>query len=277
MRSETPRRRIALGLEYHGGGYAGWQAQHDPELPTVQATLERALARVAARPVTTVCAGRTDAGVHAGAQVVHFDTDAERPLRAWVLGTNAWLPRDISVQWARVVPDDFHARFSAEYRCYRYLILSRPQRPALLAGAICHERHTLDAQRMHAAAQALLGERDFSAFRAAGCQSRTPMRRVERIAVERHGELIAIDIRANAFLLHMVRNIAGSLLVIGRGERAPEWMGELLVGGDRTQAGATAPAHGLYLVEVGYAARWGLPVAESGAIPGVLSALTGFC
>lgn len=277
MRSETPRRRIALGLEYHGGGYAGWQAQHDPELPTVQATLERALARVAARPVTTVCAGRTDAGVHAGAQVVHFDTDAERPLRAWVLGTNAWLPRDISVQWARVVPDDFHARFSAEYRRYRYLILSRPQRPALLAGAICHERHTLDAQRMHAAAQALLGERDFSAFRAAGCQSRTPMRRVERIAVERHGELIAIDIRANAFLLHMVRNIAGSLLVIGRGERAPEWMGELLVGGDRTQAGATAPAHGLYLVEVGYAARWGLPVAKSGAIPGVLSALTGFC
>lgn len=277
MRSETPRRRIALGLEYHGGGYAGWQAQHDPRLPTIQAALERALGRVAARPVTTVCAGRTDAGVHAGAQVVHFDTDAQRPLRAWVLGTNAWLPRDISVQWARVVPDDFHARFSAEYRRYRYLILSRPQRPALLAGAVCHERRTLDEGQMHTAAQALLGERDFSAFRAAGCQSRTPMRRVERIAVERHGELIVIDIRANAFLLHMVRNIAGSLLAIGRGERAPGWMEELLAGGDRTRAGVTAPAQGLYLVEVGYAARWGLPVPGSGTIPGVLSALTGFC
>lgn len=277
MTHEVPRRRIALGIEYHGGRYAGWQSQSDPVLPTIQATLEEALGRVAAQPVRTVCAGRTDAGVHASAQVVHFDVTVQRPLRAWVLGANAWLPPDISVQWARHMPDGFHARFSAEYRRYRYLILSRPQRPALLAGAVCHERRRLDEQRMHEAAQSLLGERDFSAFRAAGCQSRTPMRRIERISVERHGDLLAIDVQANAFLLHMVRNIAGSLLAIGRGERPVTWLGELLAGRDRTRAGITAPATGLYLVEVGYATHWDIPGAARWNDLAALSAVGGFC
>ncbi len=251
--------RIALGVEYHGGSFAGWQAQRTAGLLTVQETLESALERVAAHPVTTTCAGRTDAGVHATGQVVHFDTDAERPLRAWVLGANAVLPRGVSVQWARVVAAAFHARFSAECRRYRYLILTRSQRPALLAGTVCHERRALDVDRMHEAAQSLLGERDFSAFRAAGCQSRTPMRRIERIRVERERDLVVIDVTANAFLLHMVRNIAGSLLAIGRGDRPVDWLAEVLAGRDRRHAGITAPAHGLYLVEVGYAAHWGLP------------------
>lgn len=265
MTHAAARQRIALGLEYHGGAFAGWQAQREPGLATVQETLEAALARVAAHPVSTVCAGRTDAGVHASGQVVHFDTDAERPLRAWVLGANAWLPQGVAVQWARAVAPAFHARFSAVHRRYRYLILTRAQRPALLAGAVCHERRALDAGRMHEAAQSLLGERDFSAFRGAGCQSRTPMRRVARIAVERDGDLLAIDITANAFLLHMVRNIVGSLLAIGRGERPVDWLAEVLEGRDRRCAGITAPAQGLYLVEVGYDAHWGLPSA--GATP----------
>ncbi len=253
--------RIALGVEYDGSRFAGWQAQRTPGVITVQEVLESALERIATRPVTTICAGRTDAGVHASAQVLHFDTDVERPLRAWILGVNALLPRSISVQWAHHVEHDFNARFSAQYRRYRYLILTRAQRPALLAGRVCHERRGLDAACMHEAAQHLLGERDFSAFRGAGCQSRTPMRRVERIGVERDGELVVIDITANAFLLHMVRNIAGSLLAVGRGERPAGWIAEVLAGRDRTRAGITAPAHGLYLVDVGYAAHWGLPPA----------------
>jgi len=256
---ESGLRRVALGLEYRGGAFAGWQAQRSPALPTLQETLERALARVADHPVATVCAGRTDAGVHASLQVVHFDTAALRPARAWIMGVNSLLPADVAVQWAREVPPGFHARFSARYRRYRYLVLARAQRPALLAGAVCHERRTLDAGRMHEAAQCLLGERDFSAFRGSGCQSRTPMRRVDRISVTRAGELVGIDIEANAFLLHMVRNIAGSLLDVGAGERDADWLAAVLASRDRRQAGATAPAHGLYLVDVGYDPGWALP------------------
>lgn len=263
MPGATELRRVALGLEYQGSAYAGWQAQRRPRLPTVQETLERALARVADHPVSTVCAGRTDAGVHASRQVVHFDTPAARPLRAWVMGANSLLPRDVAVQWAREVAPDFHARFSALYRRYRYLVLVRGQRSALLSAAVCHERRALDAVCMHEAAQCLLGEQDFSAFRGAGCQSRTPMRRVDRIAVARAGELLSIEIEANAFLLHMVRNIVGSLLEIGSGERPAGWLGEVLASRDRTLAGATAPAQGLYLVDVGYEARWELPPATA--------------
>ena len=234
MSGTTESRRVALGVEYHGGAYAGWQAQRSPGVPTVQETLEAALSRVANHPVSVVCAGRTDAGVHA------------------------------SAQWAREVGPDFHARFSARYRRYRYLVLTRAQRSALAAGSACLERRPLDAPRMHEAAQCLLGERDFSAFRGAGCQSRTPMRRLDRIAVSRAGELLTIEVEANAFLLHMVRNIAGSLLAIGTGERAPQWLAAVLESRDRTLAGATAPAQGLYLVDVGYDARHGLPRPPAG-------------
>ena len=264
MSGTTGSRRVALGIEYHGGAYAGWQAQRSPGLPTVQETLEAALSRIADHPVSTVCAGRTDAGVHASAQVVHFDTRAERPLRAWVMGVNSLLPADVAVQWAREVGPDFHARFSARYRRYRYLVLTRAQRSALAAGSACLERRPLDASRMHEAAQCLLGERDFSACRGAGCQSRTPMRRLDRVAVGRAGELLTIEVEANAFLLHVVRNIAGSLLAIGTGDRPPQWLAEVMESRDRTRAAATAPAQGLYLVDVGYDAHWGLPRPPAG-------------
>jgi len=264
MSGTTGSRRVALGIEYHGGAYAGWQAQRSPVLPTVQEALEAALSRVADHPVFTVCAGRTDAGVHASAQVVHFDTRAERPLRAWVMGVNSLLPADVAVQWAREVGPDFHARFSARYRRYRYLVLTRAQRSALAAGSACLERRPLDASRMHEAAQCLLGERDFSAFRGAGCQSRTPMRRLDRVGVNRAGDVLSIEVEANAFLLHMVRNIAGSLLTIGTGDRPPQWLAEVMESRDRTRAAATAPAQGLYLVDVGYDAHWGLPRPPAG-------------
>ena len=264
MSGTTGSRRVALGIEYHGGAYAGWQAQRSPGLPTVQETLEAALSRIADHPVSTVCAGRTEAGVHASAQVVHFDTRAERPLRAWVMGVNSLLPADVAVQWAREVGPDFHARFSARYRRYRYLVLTRAQRSALAAGSACLERRPLDAPRMHEAAQCLLGERDFSAFRGAGCQSRTPMRRLDRVAVSSAGDLLTIEVEANAFLLHMVRNIAGSLLTIGTGDRPPQWLAEVMESRDRTRAAATAPAQGLYLVDVGYDAHWGLPRLPAG-------------
>ncbi len=264
MSGTTQSRRVALGIEYHGGAYAGWQAQRSPGVPTVQEALEAALSRVADHPVATVCAGRTDAGVHASAQVVHFDTRAARPMRAWVMGVNSLLPADVAVQWAREVGPDFHARFSARYRRYRYLVLTRAQRSALAAGSACLERRPVDAPRMHEAAQCLLGERDFSAFRGAGCQSRTPMRRLERVAVSRAGDLLTIEVEANAFLLHMVRNIAGSLLAVGTGERSAQWLAEVMASRDRTLAAATAPARGLYLVDVGYDACWGLPGPPAG-------------
>ncbi|MBK6286458.1 MAG: tRNA pseudouridine(38-40) synthase TruA [Gammaproteobacteria bacterium] len=256
-------RRIALGLEYCGSTFSGWQAQRSPRLPTVQETLESALGQVADARISTVCAGRTDAGVHASCQVVHFDTTADRPLRAWVQGVNSLLPKSIAVQWAREVDAAFNARFSATHRCYRYLILNRPVRSALLAGSVCEQRRPLDEQRMRQAARQLPGERDFSAFRGAGCQSRTAMRRVDTVNVNRSGELLVIDIQANAFLLHMVRNIAGALMAVGTGERAVEWLGEVLESRDRRQSAATAPAAGLYLCAVGYAPRWQLPEPPS--------------
>lgn len=258
--------RIALGVEYDGSAFHGWQTQLDPALATVQESLEQALSQVAAQRVTVNCAGRTDTGVHAAGQVVHFETTSQRQLKAWVLGANSALlkaKRRIAVRWAHAVPDDFHARFSALSRRYRYTVCDDPVRPAMLADFVTGHQQRLDAEAMHAAGQYLLGELDFSSYRAASCQSRTPMRCVTELTVRRHGHLVVMDIEANAFLLHMVRNIMGTLLVIGEGRQAPEWAKQLLDARDRTLAPKTAPPTGLSLVKVRYPARFGLPESSS--------------
>ncbi len=249
--------RIALGVEYDGTDYFGWQRL--TEGPSVQAQLEQALSRVAAHPVQVSCAGRTDAGVHGRCQVVHFDTMARREMRGWILGACSNLPGSVAVLWAQPVLDSFHARFAARSRRYRYHILNRPVRAALDGRYVTWERHPLDAQRMHVAAQALLGEHDFSAFRALSCQATHPRRTVLAVSVRRVGEQLFVDIEANAFLHHMVRNIVGSLLMIGRGEQPVEWMAGLLAGCDRQLAGPTAPATGLTFIGPRYEAHWGLP------------------
>jgi tRNA pseudouridine38-40 synthase len=250
--------RVALGVQYDGSGFRGWQAQQ-PGTRTVQTVLEQALARVANHPVRLVCAGRTDAGVHGVGQVAHFDTTALRSERAWVLGGNAHLPLDISLNWARETPDDFHARFSALARRYRYLILNRPQRSALWRERATWHYWPLDAERMQRAGQALVGEHDFSSFRAAECQARHPIRDIYELTVRRQGDGVVLEVEANAFLHHMVRNIAGVLMTIGVGDRPVEWAREVLEQRDRTQAGVTAPAQGLYLAAVRYPEQFGLP------------------
>lgn len=262
--------RLAAGIEYAGTRYAGWQRQ--PHAPSVQAEVEGALARIAAHPVAVVCAGRTDTGVHALGQVVHFDTPAERPMRGWVFGANTTLPPDIAIQWATVVPDDFHARFSAVTRTYRYLVLNRATRSAILRDRVCWRRAPLDVPAMHAAAQVLVGQHDFSAFRAAECQSRVAGRRLERIAVTRDGDLVTIEVTANAFLHHMVRNIAGTLLEVGEGERPASWVGELLAARDRTLAGPTASPAGLYFARVEYPGRFGVPPAGAPPVSAMIPA-----
>nr|WP_207161011.1 tRNA pseudouridine(38-40) synthase TruA [Halorhodospira halophila] len=244
-------------LEYDGTGFSGWQRQDDA--PSVQEALEGAVSRIANHPVAVVCAGRTDAGVHAAAQVVHFDTTASRPLHAWVLGTNAQLPETVSVRSAHAVDADFHARYQAQRRGYRYVFLCRRARPALLRHRVAWTHHELDEGRMHRAAQALVGEHDFSAFRAAACQAPHAVREVYRLDVHRHGELLFIDIEANAFVHHMVRNIAGTLMAVGTGEQPEHWPAGLLAAGDRTRSGMTAPAAGLYLTRVVYPSHYGLP------------------
>lgn len=242
--------RIALGVEYHGAAFSGWQFQDHTR--TAQGELEKALSQIADQPITTVCAGRTDSGVHASGQIVHFDTTAERPLRAWTFGTNTVLPDDLSVQWAQVVDDDFHARFSARWRHYRYVISNRPVRSALLHQRATWWRYPLDATRMHTAAQHLLGEHDFSTYRAVACQAHSPVRTVQAISVQRYGELVVLEVRANAFLHHMVRNIVGVLLPIGEGDQPTDWTKTLLSYRDRTKGGITAPPDGLSLIQVGY-------------------------
>lgn len=259
-------------MEYDGGAYSGWQSQD--HAPSVQEKVEDALAFVANHPITVLCAGRTDAGVHALGQVVHFDVDAQRPDHAWVLGANTRLPPDISLQWARAVAPEFHARRDAIRREYRYLIWTHPARSALFHGRAAHCRWQLDAPAMEAAGQHLLGENDFSAFRAAGCQSNSPWRRIESIAVVGHSDLLEISIVANAFVHHMVRNIVGTLMLIGRGEQPVEWTRSLLAGRDRTRAGPTAAACGLYMWQVDYPDKYRLPRRSLLNIHGATSAST---
>ena len=256
--------RFAAGLEYDGTAYAGWQAQRGA--PSVQERAERAFSRIADSPVELVCAGRTDAGVHARLQVAHFDTDAVRPLRGWVLGANTHLPRDISVAWVVPVPAHFHARYSAEARTYRYFIFNRNVRSALVEKHATHIHRALDHERMRAAAGALIGEHDFSAFRSSECQARSTTRRLTRLIVERDGPWIAIEVTANAFLHHMVRNIAGLLIAIGQGEQSVEWAREVLESRDRSRGGVTAPPEGLYMWGIDYPVVFGLPAAPPSAM-----------
>ncbi len=261
--TNTATQRIAVGIEYDGTRYAGWQRQ--PASPSVQSEVERALGAVADHPIEATCGGRTDAGVHALGQVAHFDSSAKRPMRGWALGANTLLPPDIAVLWAVTVPDDFHARYAALTRSYRYVIQNRPVRPALARHRACWVHQPLEAGAMHQAAQCLVGEHDFSAFRAAECQSRTPIRRLDRISVSRDQDVVTIEVTANAFLHHMVRNIAGTLLAVGRGEQPPDWVAEVLASRDRRSAGVTAPPGGLYFVHIDYPPEFGLPVTAAGA------------
>lgn len=250
--------RIALGVEYKGSRYRGWQRQASG-VATVQEELEKALSRVADSPVSLLCAGRTDAGVHACGQVVHFDTQAERTLKAWVMGANINLPHDISVTWAKVMPAHFHARFKAIARRYRYVIYNDQIRPAHLGDEITWNHRPLDVERMREAAQYLVGEHDFSAFRAGQCQAKSPIKKMHHLRVTQHGKMIVLDLRANAFLHHMVRNIAGVLMTIGAGERPVEWMKEVLDSRIRRSGGVTAHPFGLYLVQVEYHDEFELP------------------
>ena len=264
---ETERQqssRIALGVEYDGSHFCGWQIQSHGTR-TVQDEIQKALSTVADHPVQVVCAGRTDTGVHATGQVVHFDTHAQRKLKAWVMGVNTHLPDDVCVHWAKQVDTRFSARFSATMRRYRYVIQQRAARPALYSHRVTWVYNDLNIEAMYAAAQALLGENDFSSFRSSACQSEHAMRFVESISVASESGFVYIDIRANAFLHHMVRNIVGSLLKVGTGERSVAWMAELLALKDRTQAGPTASAEGLYLVAVQYPDEYELPA--SGIVP----------
>lgn len=251
--------RIALIVEYNGSAFRGWQSQGQPEVATVQSVLDRALSEVAAAPVTTLCAGRTDAGVHASHQVVHFDAPTGRSLKAWVAGANAKLPNSVAVLWAGAMAADFHARFSATARRYRYILLNQARRSAHLSGLVTLYDQPLDEELMHREAQCLLGERDFSAFRAASCQSRTAMRNIHFINVSRRGRLVVVDIQGNAFLHHMVRNIVGVLTAVGSGQAASGWTQQVLDSRDRTQGGVTARPDGLYLVDVSYPPECGLP------------------
>ena len=243
---------------YDGGSFNGWQSQAGAN--TIQDFIERDLRRIFERKIRIEGSGRTDAGVHARCQVVHFDSQAARSERAWVLGANSRLARDVAVLWACPVSDEFHARFGARARRYRYTILNRPMRAALRSRYVTWERTPLDVDAMQRAAQALIGEHDFSAFRTAACQANSPNRNVREITISRRGDEIAIDIEANAFLHHMVRNIVGSLLPIGRGERGEAWLAELLHGRDRSVAGPTAPATGLTFLAPRYPAQWNLPI-----------------
>ena len=243
--------RIALGIEYNGHGFHGWQAQTTTD-NTIQATLEKALTSVANEPISVFCAGRTDSNVHATAQVVHFDTKAKRHMDAWIWGTNANLPPSIAVRWSRAVDFQFHARFTATSRRYRYIIFNHPIRPAILNSRATWFYYPLDIERMRAAGKYLLGEQDFSSFRSSRCNSKTTMRHVSAFSIERQNDFVIFEIEANAFLHHMVRNIAGTLMKIGTGSKEPEWMQAVMQAKSRQAAGETAAPDGLYLIKISY-------------------------
>jgi len=266
MSSEEKRlNRVALGLEYDGSRFRGFQRQR--QRPTVQQVLEDALLNVAHHPVRIHCAGRTDTGVHAICQVCHFETGVERSERAWVLGCNTNLPDGVSVRWARWMPDEFHARFSAQGRRYRYRILNRWVRPGLLSGRVAWERRSLDAERMHEAAKCLVGEHDFSSYRALGCQASHARRELRSIRLWREGNEVRLEVAANAFLYHMVRNIAGSLIAVGCGDRPVQWVEQVLQAQDRAAAGVTAPPEGLYFIGAEYPEYPELPVFDTPDFP----------
>lgn len=253
--------RIALALEYDGSCFLGWQTQ--PGGGTVQDCVETALGAIAGEAVALTCAGRTDRGVHARGQVVHFDTAAERPRTAWVRGVNALLPASVAVLWAHPVPHDFHARYAALSRSYRYVLLNREVRPALAARQAGWFHSQLDIDAMREAASHLVGEHDFSAFRSAECQAKSPVRRLHALEIVRSGERIDFVLRANAFLHHMVRNLVGTLVYVGKGKQPPRWAREVLESRDRARAAPTFAPEGLYLEAVEYAPAWGLPGAQT--------------
>ncbi len=249
--------RIALGVEYDGHPFCGWQSQAEGR--TVQDTLQYALSQIAGEQISVIAAGRTDTGVHALEQVVHFDTQADRPLSAWVRGVNALLPESIAVLWAHPVPDEFHARFSAHGRSYRYLLINRATRSAIHAGNAGWYHAPLDVAAMQVAAQCLLGEHDFSAFRAAQCQAKSPVKHLHQLDIRRQGEMLIFDVSADAFLHHMVRNMVGCLVYVGKGKYPPIWLAEVLAGRERSFAAPTFMPDGLYLRRIKYEAKWGLP------------------
>ena len=260
--------RIALGVEYFGHHFRGWQSQAGGG--TVQDALESALAAIAGQPVGTLCAGRTDAGVHAIQQVIHFDAPVERPLTAWVRGVNSNLPEGVAIRWAQPVSDEFHARFSAIGRRYRYLLLNRPQRPGLWQGRMGWHHLPLDLAAMQDAATRLLGEHDFSAFRAAECQAKSPVKLMTEARVRQFGSLFVFDFAASAFLHHMVRNLVGTLVYIGKGSHAPDWVHDLLQMRDRRLAAPTFAPDGLYFRGPVYEPHWLLPEPTDDFLDGVL-------
>ena len=249
--------RIALGVEYDGSQYFGWQSQAGGH--TVQDALQAALSGIANELITIVAAGRTDTGVHAQEQVVHFNTNVARPLTAWVRGVNALLPNSIAVLWAHTVPEEFHARFSAQARSYRYLLINRSVRNAMQHGKAGWFHTPLNVEKMCEAAQYLLGEHDFSALRAAECQAKSPIKNLAQLDIQKQGDTIIFDLSANAFLHHMVRNIVGCLVYIGKGKHPPQWMREVLEGRERSLAAPTFAPDGLYLRRITYDAKWELP------------------
>lgn len=244
--------RLAIGLEYDGTAYHGWQTQTNPPLNTIQEQVEQALSKIANHPVAVVCAGRTDRGVHALEQIIHADVSTVRELSTWLTGFNHFLPKDIRGIWIQQVPDEFHARFSASSRSYRYIIYNHPIRPVLWRNRVTFYPFPLNEKLMHSAAQYLLGEHDFSSFRGSDCQAKTTIRTVEFIQVEREGDYLTLKIRANAFLHHMVRNIVGALMEVGTEKKPVEWLQEVLQGKNRKLAGVTADACGLYLEKITY-------------------------
>lgn len=256
--------RVALMVEYDGSQYHGWQSQAG--LYTIQQRLEAALSRVASDDIQVVCAGRTDTGVHATGQIVHFESDKERTIRAWIHGANSFLPKDICVKWGCDMPESFHARYSALSRRYQYVIFNSSIRPALMRSNVTWQYRRLDEKRMDDAAQCLIGEQDFTSFRSVECQSNTPMRHMYQCQVRRQGDFVIIDVTANAFLHHMIRNIAGVLMAVGSGRKEVGWVNDVLLAKDRTMGAETAPPYGLYLVEVTYPEEFGIVTPQSGPL-----------